>query len=91
MEIGKSKLVKRVLDEQFKIIGVDMTFDKLEEYIVVGKKKVRWCDYYKFEDEAQYLRWKDWALQELKKSIVPENFDKIDMLWGLCYKWKEGS
>ena len=91
MEVRKSSLVKRILDEQFKIIGVDMTFDRLEEEIQVGKKKVKWCDYYKFENEDQYLKWKVWALQELKKSPVPESFDKIDMLWGLCYKWKEGS
>lgn len=90
MVIDKSSLVKRILNEQFRIIGADVKFETLEEQILVGKKKVMWYDYYKFENKEQYQKWKEWALKELEKSIVKENFDKIDMLWGLCYKWKEG-
>lgn len=89
MKTGKGQLVERIVNQQFKIIGVDVSFKTLEEYIEVGKKKIKWYDYYKFKSKEQYEEWKKWALNEINNSEVKENFDMIDMIWGLEYDWKK--
>ncbi len=66
-----------------------MTFQRMEEEIEIkeGKKvrKVPWYEHYKFENEAQYQEWKVWAIKEMEG----KDFDELDMLFGLMYKWKE--
>lgn len=92
MEIDHSnKTVKKVVNEQFKYLGLDITFADIEEEVQVGKKKIKWYHHYRFENEQQYLKWKEWAIEELKKVGLENEFNKIDMIWGFTYKWKEGS
>jgi len=84
------ELIDEIINEQFKIIGVKVLFKDIpKEGIKVKKKKVMWYDYYKFETENEYLKWKEWAKNRLKENNIENKFDEIDMLYGLSYKWEE--
>lgn len=84
------ELIDEIINEQFKIIGVKVLFKNIpKEGIKVKKKKVMWYDYYKFETETEYLKWKEWAKNRLKENNIENKFDEIDMLYGLSYKWEE--
>ena len=88
---NENRVVQKILDEQFKIIGSNKSFEEIDEILTIGKKKIPWFEYYKFENKEQYEKWKAWAIKELQKVNLENTFDEIDMLWGFCYKWKEGS
>lgn len=77
-----------ILNHQFKIIGENITFEDINEFVEIGKKKVIWYEYYLFKDKNQYEEWKEWALKEMKQKNITERFDKIDMIYGLNYKIK---
>ena len=86
MKTSENKTVLRVINQQFKLIGLDITFDDIEEYEKEGKKKVFWFDKYKFNSEEDFLKWKTWAVSELSKASLEKKVDEIDMLWGFGYK-----
>lgn len=77
-----------ILNHQFKIIGENITFEDINEFVEIGKKKVIWYEYYLFKDKNQYEEWKEWALKEMEKKNITEKFDKVDMIYGLNYKIK---
>ena len=80
--------VDDIVNEQFKIIGVNVKFEDIpEKGIKVKNKYVKWFDYYKFKDEEEYLKWKRWALIEMDKMGTKEKFDELDMLYGLSYNY----
>lgn len=81
--------LKRVLNEQFNIIGAKITFEEIPEdgIVEVGKKKFRYWDVYKFKDREQYEKWRKWAEEQLPE----ENMDLIDLTWGLNFVIKKES
>ena len=86
------KILKKIVNHQFQIIGVEVKFEDIpEEGIKVGKKLVKWYDYYFFENEDQYMVWKRWALKELEKINSAHRINEIDMLYGLQYKMRKVS
>lgn len=83
-------IVRKIVDQQFKLIGENMTYDALPEYVEdKKKKKIKWWDYYMFKDEEQYLKWKEWAIAQLKEHNMEKDFDTIDMTYGLNYRMVE--
>ena len=47
-----------ILNHQFKIIGENVTFEDINEFVEIGKKKVIWYEHYLFKDKNQYEEWK---------------------------------
>lgn len=87
MEIDE-KVAEYLADKQFEIIGEKLKYKDIPEdgLIEINKKKIRWWEYYKFENKQQYEEWKLWALGELRKENIENQFDVIDMTYGLDYK-----
>ena len=82
-------LVTYIVNEQFKMLNEKILYEDIPDdgYIVLpSKKKVRWWEYYKFNNEEQYLAWKAFAIKELSKYNLQKKFDLIDMTYGLDYK-----
>lgn len=88
----KHKIYSSIIDEQFKIIGENIKFKDIPEdgNIEVKKKKMLWYEFYLFSNKEQYLKWKDWAQKELNKVGREKDFDKMDMLYGLNYRYENG-
>lgn len=87
----ENPLIKRVVNEQFKIIGEKMTYECLPEFVEIGKtkKKIKWWEYYLFENQAQYLKWKEWGKAIMKEGEMEKMFDLLDMTYGLNYRMIE--
>lgn len=81
-------LVSYIVNEQFKMLNEKISYEDIPDdgYLEIGKKKIRWYEYYKFKDEQQYLTWKAFAIKELTKYNLQKKFDLIDMTYGLDYK-----
>lgn len=90
--MGHDVLIKEIVNEQFKMIGKDVDWEDIpDEGIKVKGKLIKWYDYYKFDNEAQYLEWKKWAKEVMKEAGIEHKFDEVDMLYGLGYIYqKEG-
>lgn len=84
-----NKKLTRIIDEQFKIIGLDIKFENVQEYITVNKKKVIWYEHYLFDNVEQYEKWKSWAIKEMKKMELEDEFMKLDLIYGLNFKIKK--
>lgn len=82
------KRMESILNHQFKIAGIDMDFGRMKEIIEEGKKKTPWYEYYLFDNKQQYEDWKEWAQSEMRKRNISEDFDKVDLLYGLNFKMK---
>lgn len=50
---------------------------------------MKWWEYYLFENEEQYLKWKAWSLDLLTKQGLEKKFNTLDMVYGLNYKLPE--
>ncbi len=76
-------MVLRLVDHQFKMIGVKMSFLDLpeDEIITVGKKKMKWYDYYLFTEE-QEQEWREWCKKEVMDSPYPVDLFMVDMVYG---------
>jgi hypothetical protein len=53
-----------------------------------GKRGV-WYEHYKFKDEEQYLLWRHWAIEEIKKALYFEDTEQyinyLDLRYGMIY------
>lgn len=83
------KKLKKIVDKQFEIIGLDIKFVDVKEEISVKKKKIPWYKHYLFENEEQYEKWKKWAIQEMEKMDLADQFVKLDLIYGLNIKIKK--
>lgn len=84
MKIEETKMVKQIINHQFKILGIDMNFEGIPEdgMVQVGKKKKMWYDVYKFTEE-QEEEWREYARQKLESNFLERsNFDYIDLRYG---------
>lgn len=100
--MNDKKLINRLADKQFEMIGVDKKLvdmfvgDDPLMIVTEKNKKVEWYKYYKFEDEEQYMKWRRWAKIEVAKlgeittdRELEESINFIDLLYGLPYKIKK--
>lgn len=88
MEIHyKNKILHKIIDKQFEIIGEAIKFEDIPEEIEIGKtkKRVKWYEFYKFKNEEQYQEWRNWARKSLEEVGMLRDFDKLDMIYGLNY------
>lgn len=91
----EDKLLSKILNKQFEIIGETMTFEKIPEsgLLPVGKKKDYWYNIYKFTEE-QEKEWKDWALKELKKHYTVDEeaeakLRDLELRYGFIIRYKK--
>lgn len=88
MEIEKDKILTKIVDKQFEILGVKMKFSDIPESGLVDGKK--WYNVYKFTEE-QELKWKEWALKELEEECdekqAKEIFRELDMIYGFIRRY----
>lgn len=81
-------LLTKIVNQQFKILGLNKTFAEIPDsgMVDVGKKKEKWYNVYKFTEE-QEKQWKEWALAELRKIHSDEKeiqgvFRELDLVYG---------
>lgn len=90
-------LLNRLVDRQFQMIGLDVKIGDVKNGVQVkdGKKVkvVDWWKAYHFEDEEQYMEWKEWAANEIFKfySNIEESelqieINYLDLVWGMSYE-----
>jgi hypothetical protein len=91
--VKRTEIVKRVVNKQFEMIGEEFRIKDLTEHPIIElkvKKKVKtvyWYEYYLFKDENQYLEWRKWAEEELKREgYGTKEIVEIDLLYGMNYK-----
>ena len=58
------------------------------EEISVGKKKIKWYDYYFFTEE-QEKEWIEWCREEVKNSPYPVDLFTVDMVYGFRRRLKK--
>ena len=78
------------------MVGSSLTFKTLPEdgIIVVGKRKMLWWTYWKFDDETQWKAWREWGEKVLKEEgneNIESDMNYIDLRWGMSYKVKKES
>lgn len=99
MEVEGGKVLARIADKQFEILGVDVKFADIPDSGVVtykeGKKEKKdyWYNVYKFTEE-QEVEWREWALAELRKTwsdkgAVENVFREFEMLYGFTVRYKK--
>lgn len=95
MEIDGTKLMKRIVNKQFEIIGEKITFADIpaDGIVEVGKKKKNWWEVYHFTEE-QENEWKKWVEKEIEGNYLEDTqLLYIEMRYGFTrdYSKKEGS
>lgn len=95
MRIERDKYLLPILvNKQFEITGIDFSYERIGEdgIIQVGKKRDYWYNIYKFENEEQYIEWRDWVTEQLSKKFLPGEVEKeanfVDLVYGMTYKYK---
>jgi len=93
MIIEGDKILQRLADKQFEILGEKMRFSDIPDNGLVqnGKKKDEWYKVYKFTED-QYEGWKKFAIEELRTvcaddTHVEEVFRGLDMLYGFVIRY----
>lgn len=92
MKIEGGKMAEKLANYQFTIIGEKTTFADIPEdgMITVGKKKIKWYEYYFFTEE-QEKEWREWCKEQIKDYPLPVDLYTIDMVYGFNRKnIKEG-
>lgn len=95
MRIEKDKkLLSILVNKQFEMKNIDYDFDKINEdgTIQVGKKTRRewWYDHYKFDTEEEYMEWRNWVQEEIKKKMIydaEKETNYVDMRYGMTFKY----
>jgi hypothetical protein len=91
MKIEGTKLMKKIMDKQFEIIGVQMKFEDIPEsgMVKMGKKEVMWWDAFKMTEEQEKL-WKAWAANEMKGNLLEQgHFTRLDLVYGFVRKYEK--
>ncbi len=83
-----------IVDKQFEMIGAKIRMKDIPEggFIKEAGKEVEWWKVHKFEDVDQYEKWRDWAYAEYLKLPASDHermFARLDMEWGMAYKYKK--
>lgn len=94
-------LLYKIINKQFEMIGKEITYEEIEKTgglvkIMKSKKEVSeyWYKVFLFEDEEQYIEWKDWASDKIKKHLKVSGDDLnnemqyLDLCYGLNYKYE---
>jgi hypothetical protein len=101
MIIEGDKILTKVADKQFEILGEKIRFEDIPDdglvTYVVGKKEKKdyWYNVYKFTEE-QEEKWQNWAKKELRKVCadeihLAEVFRELDLLYGFVRRYtREG-
>lgn len=90
MIIDGDKILTKIADKQFEILGVKMKFSEIPEHGVVtymdGKKEKKdyWYNVYKFTEE-QEEEWRKWAREEISKEWIEEEAERVFRHMDLCY------
>lgn len=91
--MNNKKLLPILVDKQFEMKEIPLTMVSIPEdlKIQVGKKKDFWYNQYKFDNEGEYLEWRNWMQEQIKQAgyISPEkeaNF--VDLVFGMNYEMK---
>ena len=88
-------LIHLLLNKQLEKYGVTITdILKLPDNKING---VYWYQYYTFDSEEEYDKWKDFCIDiltnhvtpKLPKKLVESNFSWIDLMWGLKRNYEE--
>lgn len=91
MLIQEEKVLIKILNKQFEILGEKMTFFDIPDSGIVtykeGKKEKKdyWYNVYKLTEE-QEKEWKEWARKELTKICADEiHVEEVLRRLDLCY------
>lgn len=78
--------VKLIIDKELQKYNVDMYY-VMEHPIINGEN---WCNYYTFNSEKEFNRWKKFSLKILKKAIpyaddyiLNREFSMLNLMWGI--------
>lgn len=78
--------VKLIIDKELQKYNVDMYY-VMEHPIINGEN---WCNYYTFNSEKEFNRWKKFSLKILKKAIpyaddyiLNREFSTLNLMWGI--------
>lgn len=95
MIIEGDEILLQILDKQFDILGMNMSFSDIpEDGIVTFKgKKEKWYNVYKFTED-QEEQWEKWAKEELRKVCADEThleevWRSLDMTYGFVRRYKK--
>lgn len=93
------KLLHELVNEQFKIIGVNTTLLELERAggatLKQGKKEkiVPWWEVYHYDNEQQEKEWLSLCKQRLSKLVEPQQLDSeldfLNLVYGLTIHIKK--
>lgn len=78
--------VKLIIDKELQKYNVDMYY-VMEHPIINGEN---WCNYYTFNSEKEFNRWKKFSLKIIKKAIpyaddyiLNREFSTLNLMWGI--------
>lgn len=88
------KLLSILVNKQFEIKNIDYSIEKIwedGEIVITGKKKKEWWyNHYKFDNEEEYILWRNWVREEIEKKQIYEiekETNYVDMRYGMIFKY----
>lgn len=90
------KALERIINKQFEMIGEKILWKDIHDsgIVTVKVKKVDtdmfWWERYQFKSETQYREWEKWALEELKKEKMEEEWVNLFLLYSMNFPLKKG-
>lgn len=80
----------RLINKQFEMIGIDMRYENLPDdgkiLPLKSKRREYWYEIYTFNDEKEYLLWRNWMREEIAKegyTNVESESMYIDLRYGM--------
>lgn len=89
------KLLPVLVNKQFEMKNINYSFEEIKKdgLVQVGKKKEWWYNHYKFDNEEEYMEWRKWMEEQIKRSYLGYDADKeamyVDMVYGMTYRYKK--
>jgi disulfide oxidoreductase YuzD len=79
-----------IVDRQFEMLNIGMRFSDIPEdgVIEVGGKRDYWYNIHKFTAE-QEQEWMEWAYEELKRKAAEEDFEYMNLRYGIVRRYKK--
>lgn len=94
-KLPSTELVNLLIDKQLEKYGVTCKqMRELPDGKIEGKD---WYDYYTFDSEEEYNKWKEFCLDVLSNQVTPKlpkrlvetEFAMLDLMWGLKRNYEE--
>jgi hypothetical protein len=93
-------LLNRLINKQFEFAKLDVKFGDIEKGIKIKvgpkEKHLSWYEYYFFEEQEDYQKWREWLYTELlevwglkNRDDVEGDVNYVDLIYGMNVRIKK--